>query len=160
MAEFVIVGINDPYDQTPLQPDIINSSGQKLWAMTGLSMPIYVKNFKRYNLFRKDEKPEITIGHNRAGYILNNANVIAGTFVLCLGQIVARSFGVSIMRPLTFIELKKNVWGAYVPHTSGLNRWYNLAKNREAATNFMRVVGAAASGEISGDDVFHILGEL
>lgn len=160
MAEFILIGVDDPYQKTPLQPDIIGSSGNKLWAMTGMTMPHYVNRFERINLWEVGEQRDWRIGRARARGILEGANKIAGTFIICLGRDVAEAFGIHNRRKMKFIELKQNVWVAHLPHTSGLNRWYNSAENKEAATEFMRQVAAAASGEMTDDDIFHALGQL
>jgi hypothetical protein len=160
VAEFVIVGIDDPYGKTPLQPDILGSSGHKLWSMTGLSMPQYVKVFQRVNLYEHGEDQNPFVGRRRAKAMIMGANKSAGTFFVCLGSKVADAFGIKNKPKMKFFELKTNVWAAHLPHTSGLNRWYNSADNKAAATNFMRQVAAGAAGRLENDDVFHIMGEL
>lgn len=150
MAKVIVVGINDPYHKTPLHPNIPSSSGQRLWMMTGLSMPVYLQSFERYNLFSLDESQSITLARFRASDILSAiADREYRTYIVCLGRVVAEGFGVSIdVAPLVFVKVQNNVAAAYMPHTSGLNRWYNSRDNADAANKFMRQLGAVASGEI------------
>ena len=161
MAKFTIVGIDDPYNKTPLQPDIINSSGQRVWAMTGMPMRQYCQFFTRRNLFRPDEPHDITTAMIKAKVILNSLDTrFTGNFIICLGQIVAKGFGISRPTPLKFISIRQNIWAAYLTHTSGLNRWYNSADNVNAAKQFMKTVAAAASGKIDDDDIYAVLAQF
>jgi len=150
MARVIIVGEDDPYGKTPLQPDIIGSSGQRLWKMSGLSMTQYVTHFERRNLFKTGESKSINLGRNRARVILGttrNSDIV--TYVICLGRVVAGCFDLSYDdNPLFFVKIKKNVVAAYLPHTSGLNRWYNSTDNAESATDFMQTMGLVASGRL------------
>jgi len=149
MAKFVVVGIDDPYGKTPLQPDILNSSGQKLWGMTGLTMVRYAQLFERYNLFDVDESHNMKAARFKAMNILVGINTrYVNTYVICLGRAVAGAFGLYDATPLQFKEIKNKVMAAYVPHTSGVNRWYNDPSNVRAATEFMQSVGAVAVGEL------------
>lgn len=159
MAKFMIVGIDDPYGKTPLQPDILNSSGQKVWNMTGLTMIQYVRAFERKNLYEIDERRTGLGGQLKANRILLAVDTrYTPTYIICLGKMVAEAFGIMRAKPLTFVKLQRdNIWGAYLPHTSGLNRWYNKHENVRAATEFMQSVAAAATGEIIEE---HIQGVL
>ena len=150
MAKVIIVGYDDPYDQTPLQPDIPGSSGARLWRMTGLPMIQYAKSFKRYNIFGKDDRRDVFTGMGNARRILGEIDTrYVNTYVICLGRQVAQAFKLPPdVRPFIFSKIWKNTRAAYMPHTSGLNRWYNDVDNLEAATVFMRQLGAVASGEI------------
>lgn len=149
MAKFLIVGIDDPYGKTPLQPDIINSSGNKLWGMTGLTMGLYNQLFDRYNLYEVNEEHGPALGRVRAMKILNNIDKrYVNTYVICLGREVASAFGMYRAEPLKFRNIKLNTMGALVPHTSGVNRWYNEVANVRAATEFMQTVASVAAGEI------------
>jgi hypothetical protein len=160
MARFIIIGIDDPYGKTPLQPDIVNSSGNKLWGMTGLTMGRYVQCFELMNLFTDETSKTYLMAKTKADSILNTVdNVHVRTFIVCLGREVADSFRLYGVEPLKFFKRKKNTWLAYMPHTSGLNRWYNKADNVRAANNFMRHMGAIASGEIKNGLIQGILAE-
>lgn len=160
MARFIIVGVNDPYNQTPLQPDIIGSSGHKLWSMTGLSMPNYVRYFERVNLWSMSDNKNEFVGRERAKGIVSTVSGSVDAFIICLGKDVARAFGIEGKPKMKFFGLKNNVWVAHLPHPSGLNRWYNSDENRAAATYFMQQVAAAASGETGYDDIFHSMSLL
>lgn len=149
MARVVLVGLDDPYGKTPLQPDIPGSSGQKLWRMSGLAPVPYVRAFRRVNLFKTGEKHTLTTGRRRAFVMVNRARQEGfNTYFVCLGRVVGSCFYLRDNEiPLKFRELKNNVSAAYLPHPSGLNRWYNSADNAEAANKFMRKLAAVASGE-------------
>lgn len=149
MSKVVIVGIDDPYGKTPLQPDILNSSGQKVWNMTGLTMTQYVRFISRYNLYKVDEEHNWALGRYRAEAIVGATHsYYVKTYVACLGREVADAFGLIHAKPLYFKSIRKNTSAAYLPHTSGLNRWYNRESNRLQATEFMRQLGLVAIGEI------------
>ncbi|MDJ0952449.1 MAG: hypothetical protein QNJ81_02095 [Acidimicrobiia bacterium] len=150
MAKVMIVGIDDPYGKTPLQPDIHNSSGQKLWLMSGLTKVRYVQSFDRRNLFEMTDPRDAVTARGKARRILAGIDTrYINTYIICLGREVANAFGLpSTARPLQFSKVQKNTRAAYMPHTSGLNRWYNKRENVAKAIEFMRQLAAVASGEI------------
>lgn len=149
MAKAIIVGLDDPYGKTPLQPDIPGSSGARLWKMSGLAMTQYINAFDLRNLFEKDEPRDIVSAKAKARRILGSIDTrYVNTYIVCLGRDVANAFGLFDVRPLIFSKIWKNTRAAYLPHTSGLNRWYNDADNAEAANVFMRQLAAVTSGEI------------
>ena len=149
MAKVIIVGLDDPYGKTPLQPDIPGSSGAKLWKMSGLPMVQYAKSFDRRNLFGLDDEQDNLTARKNARAILQSIDTRwFNTYVICLGRFVANMFGLFDATPLVFKKVQKNTRAVYLPHTSGLNRWYNDADNVKAATDFMRQLAAVASGEI------------
>jgi hypothetical protein len=146
MPEFYIVGIDDPYDLEPLEPTVKNSSGEKLWRMSGLSIEEYRSLFKRRNLFSQ------TGGPRSARELRAAATKLSADFdpekitnVLALGNLVSVAFGWYGTHPLNWSDsIFKNVRVVLIPHTSGLNRWYNLEDNRIAATDFVAGVADVA----------------
>lgn len=149
MAKFIVVGIDDPYGETPLQPDITSSSGQKLWSMTGLPMVRYCQLFERHNLFEIDEPHNIDVARLKARRILYGVDTrYVNTYIICMGRIVADAFSLYGIAPLHFRRIQRKTMAAYLPHTSGVNRWYNSPNNYAVATGFLRSVASVAVGEM------------
>jgi len=59
--------------------------------------------------------------------------------IILLGSNVAKAFGFHQLPLLTWTEIEPcGCKLAIVPHPSGINRWYNDAANKRAATSFLR----------------------
>lgn len=116
--------------------------GQRLADLCGLSLEHYLARFERRNLllafpgkdgkgdaFPEEEARDAAIAIIGTGMMLNRRTVL-------LGQGVARAFGLSLSEcdNLRWYGVRSLI--AVCPHPSGVNRWWNVRENTEAARVF------------------------
>jgi len=153
MRHYVVVGIDNPYSDLQnhaLFPYPPMSAGARFWRMTGLTRGQYIRVFDRHNLFLSYEKKR-GIDQRRIAAKRVVEAVGAGygdkIQILALGRMVADSFGLPIGAPLVWSHpdsSNRNLIVAYVPHPSGLNRWYNDKTNDYRARKFVETVALDA----------------
>ena len=116
--------------------------GLRLSGMMGISPAQYLRRTERVNVLRqwpgKNGKGDAFPLREARESAYNLAQSFEGHRVLLLGNNVARSFDLR-MDYLTWRKVKGFVV-AVVPHPSGINRWWNLPKNRRKARRFLRTV--------------------
>ena len=124
------------------------SSGEHLARLCGLESSFRLpEHFELVNLWRDPDPPSYSAreGRRRANALMRE--VIADRFdrVLCLGKPVAEAFLLDHQPPLEWrsilfcgYEVEWRFRAAYVPHPSGLTRWYNDPENRRRAQTFLR----------------------
>lgn len=133
---------------------------RRLFKHAGIGLMEYVRTFERHNLV------PVWKGYNRAGesgsgsrFAAKDAEVGArvladrlagGRRLVCWGPAVARAFvgdWVEHMDPLRWytrevagLDNSYDVPVAILPHPSGLNRWWNVRANADAAGEFIRAL--------------------
>jgi uracil-DNA glycosylase len=114
--------------------------GKRLAQLMGVSFDAYLSTFDRINLLasfpgKSDGKGDKFPLHE-AREIASLLDLGGRPFVLLMGRGVARAFGMIGTPWLEWFELRgANV--AVVPHPSGVNRWWNDAKNEAEARSFL-----------------------
>lgn len=114
--------------------------------MCELSEADYARAFERVNLIDrwsgkngKGDAFPISAARLKAAKVL--AAVRSGTRIVVLGRAVARAFDVGLEQaPLMRWTKINGVEIAVLPHPSGVNLWYNDARNRVCARRFMRSI--------------------
>jgi uracil-DNA glycosylase len=116
--------------------------GRRLADLAGLSLEHYLARFERMNLlavfpgkdgkgdaFPQDQARDAAIHVIGTGVMLNRRTVL-------LGQGVAAAFGVAVSEcdNLRWYGARSQI--AICPHPSGINRWWNVRENIEAARVF------------------------
>ena len=125
----IIIGMNpgprtDPTE--PLYPDSRCKSGLRLCNFMKLDPSEYLELFERRNLI-----PERTPKwpHLRARKLASAMQPeLTGRWILLVGSRVSDAFGFSSNPLNRFVYSKSYVMGC-IPHTSGLNRYYNYSQN-------------------------------
>lgn len=149
MARVVIITAEDSNGQTPLQPDILNSQGQKLWNISGLTPTQYVRFIERHNLYKEGEEHQFQLARFRAAGIIGSTHSqYVKTYVVCLGRETATACGLYSVSPLYFKNIRKNTSAAYLPRFNGDTNWYKDEANYRQTADFMRQLGRVAIGEI------------
>jgi hypothetical protein len=133
----IIIGVAPGKNGDPRKPLLGPGSGDRLARLSGLTREEYAAAFDRVNLyfirpesFRPDEA------------VFRTAHLIPrlrGRRVIMLGGVVAAAFGLSDMLPFRWIQLG-DFLAAWMPHPSGLNRWWNRTANRRRASRFLHAV--------------------
>lgn len=129
-------------------------AGSRLAAMSGLARGEFLSRFKTTNVFRrwpgkkgKGDAFPLARAHRGAQRIMSSDAWREAEKVVFVGQGVVRAFLFHapdlalrlIDRPCTM-----QTWAhgakprAYLPHPSGVNRWYNDPNNRFLAESFLR----------------------
>jgi len=135
---------------TPLNPKIPNTSGERLWKMTGLDIDEYMDLFTLRNLFELGD----TFPNPRAKAfeLLERLDTDEPVSILALGQVVSNAFGLKGVKPFVWMDMNVrlapkskfyDISIVVLPHTSGLNRWYNDQDNLAMATEFMKATAQA-----------------
>lgn len=129
---------------------------RKLFKVSGMNLMTYLRTFERHNLVPRWE------GYNRTGdsssgsrFDEGEASVTArvladrlagGRRLLCWGAPVLRAFSVEVdfepchwtLREVPGLDNAYDCPVAYIPHPSGLNRWWNEPGNADRAGQFLR----------------------
>lgn len=130
----LLIGMNNPLSRHPsdaLWPDPPGCTGHRLWEMLrrecGLTPDEYVSTFDRVNLVTG---PWNAVGARLAARSLRVE--IAGRRAAMLGRGVWTAFRLPIVAPLDGLRHGETTL-LYVPHPSGMNRWYNDEANCRSA---------------------------
>jgi hypothetical protein len=101
----------------------------------------YMALTERYNVLRRWPGKNGKGDHFPMRLAKTNARRLAlgfvGRRVILLGRSVAKAFGLNVGY-LKWVNIGFDV--AVVPHPSGVNRWWNEARNKAAARRFMEDV--------------------
>lgn len=132
----------DNYPDYPLFPWPRGCTGHRLSQLAGVSPFRYLRKFIRLNVFYKAPGKSgafpMTLAREYAAEI---APYLTHRTVVFVSLSVADAFGwrnAPLMK-WTPVDLGHGtVWCAVVPHPSGRNRWYNSARNKAQAEEFMR----------------------
>jgi len=124
----------------PLFPLPPHGTGGRLCELLGMAPSEYLARFDRENLFSTHQaRWSAPTARVRACEVVRSG-AWRGRRVVLLGARLAAAFGMhrSVAPRLrwVYVEALDAVVGL-VPHPSGLNRWYNVAENREVARTFI-----------------------
>lgn len=149
-AKILLVGYCPSHRGFPSRPLDGPGTGHRLARLCGLTNDEYLKTFAKVNLhyFTPKKRNKTTKEEGRL-----NANLIRqqykGRRIILLGREVLTAFSqVSILggwlsypRPIIahFLKSGDGTQIAFIPHPSGLNRWYNNKKNLRQVKKFLRV---------------------
>ncbi len=132
MPSPVILGMNNPYSKDSrfdLAPFPKRSAGYRLWAMLNALRPtpraLYMRRTDRRNLLHEVNWCPIKAREASKGLW----DSLRGRTVLVLGHDVRRVLWLEDSPELLWRERDGVRW-CFVPHPSGLNRWYNSEFNR------------------------------
>lgn len=131
----VIIGMNNPHSDNPehaLAPFPARVAGWNLWRMLadvspGVSRLQYMRGFERINLLTAREWCPIEARRQSAGLL----ECLRGRTVLVAGRSTSNVLWLPAQTELKWAEAR-GVKYCYLPHPSGLNRWYNDKVNRLA----------------------------
>ena len=150
----LVVGEAPSRTSDPADP-ITGRCGAKIAALAGLTVDEFADRFERANLL--DAYPGKLDGSKgtlwdpisakkRADEIVGE-RFGASRYVVLLGRRVATAFGVG---RVDYMEETAAIRGAAVvvlPHPSGINRWYNDARNVARASAFMKRIARRSKDE-------------
>ena len=145
----VIIGQAPSQHSDPRRPLLGGHSGAKLQELCGFNLRQYFEAFDRANLIKS--WPGCAAGGKGDAFPAPEAQAAAhamlpalfGRRVVLLGRGVAEAFGLRAP-PLEWTRLPcPGGWleAAYLPHPSGINRWWNTKANTSAAADFLRAEG-------------------
>lgn len=149
MARLLIIGQAPGSDEQNEDP-LTGPSGRRLSEVMGASFDAYREMTERVNLLDRyygsngkgDAFPEREA--RRAGVEMLSRLRDSGRRVLIVGKGVAGAMGLADAPLLEWFEVGGYGFHAMiVPHTSGVNRWWNDDANRRGATLALRRVGRA-----------------
>lgn len=131
----LIIGQAPSQNGDPGRPLLDGSTGNRLRSLLGVSIDEYTELFERVNLLQefpgksgKGDAFPIESARQRAAEL---TSTLRRRTVLLIGGNVARAFGInSDYLKWTF---QNGYWCMIVPHTSGVNRWWNEPANVELA---------------------------
>lgn len=131
----LIIGMSNPYSTDParaLWPEPVGCSGWHLWKMIhevcGMTAEEYVQLFDRMNLV-EGEDWNFRRARRAAKKLVPN---LRGREVAVLGRETMRAIGPRGLAPCQSVR-HEGATLVYLPHPSGLNRWYNDKLNRWSA---------------------------
>lgn len=144
MATVVFVGQSASKSTVDTGP-FSGASAKRLAEFLGLSLEEFRSGFRTVNLFEgwpgkkgKGDAFDLPAARESAAAILS----IPGHYV-CLGKSVAAAFGVA-KKPMLEWQTVGECQVAWLPHTSGLNLFYNSAANRTMViAGLQRLLGEA-----------------
>lgn len=145
MAKIVLVG-QAPSRETDGRAPFSGRSGKRLSFLLGIEPERLAEVVELRNLF--DRWP----GKKGKGdrFMLNDARELARAMsfdgadvVVLVGRNVAAAFGLHYMgyfepASLLYGDEDRGLLAYVIPHPSGINRWWNVARNAVAATAFLR----------------------
>jgi uracil-DNA glycosylase len=121
--------------EKPLQGDLVV---RRLAGVCGMGRKEYMGLTDRYNVLRRWPGKKGKGDHFPMRLARRSARRLAlgfsGRRVILLGRSVAKAFGLNVGY-LKWVNIGFDV--AVVPHPSGINRWWNEARNKAAARRFM-----------------------
>jgi uracil-DNA glycosylase len=118
-------------------------AGSRLAKLCGLSIEEFLARHETVNVFKtwrgsrgKGDAFNRRTARIKANRIKRTSQYINAQRIIFVGAEVARAFLSSMPEPCT----RFGAFGSlgYVPHTSGVNHWYNSAVNRKKAQAFLR----------------------
>jgi uracil-DNA glycosylase len=133
--------------QLVLDPSLVlaGRSGFRLSKLAGVSFETYLRRTERVNLLPyypgENEKGKCFPIDDASFYARRLRREARGRRILLLGSSVAMAFAVSPKPLLRWRRLwtpSGEALFAVVPHPSGVNRWWNDAKNARRASRFLR----------------------
>ena len=123
---------------------LLGSAGRKISKLLGITQLDYANEFDRVNLFRswpgkkgKGDTFPMRAAEFRASKMMRSAEFRCRSFVILLGKNVARAFG----HRGDYFELgflRGRTMCVTLPHTSGVNLWWNDSKNLTRGRKIMR----------------------
>jgi hypothetical protein len=119
----ILVGIDNPHSADPrraLMPMPTGSAGWRLWKLSGMPRPEYLRAFQRVNACDRPVIPP-------------------GSRVVVLGREAWGALGLPFATPLCEVEVPvTRTRFTLVPHPSGRNLWYNDEDNRQRVGDLLR----------------------
>jgi len=139
----LLVGMNNPQGNVPLFPHPPGCTGWRIWQMikgqTGARRGEYMNTFDRVNLLDSPVWNARAARANREAILRQmegRTAVLLGRAVpACLG-LPATLAGVWYVTPNPDDQTKDTRW-CFLPHPSGLNRWYNDPENLKMASELL-----------------------
>lgn len=123
----------------PLYPINGTYAGHRLMALMGLQTDEYLSLFDRRNVLNwfpgdsgKGDKFPMSVAIPAAQSM---SKELVGCRVLFVGKAVAKAF--QYPEVLLTWQIHRGFEAACLPHTSGVNHWYNDEENRRAARTFL-----------------------
>lgn len=140
-SKILLVGYCPSHRGSPSRPLDGPGTGHRLAKLCGLSHEEYLKTFDRINLHY--ETPLKRDSDTRAKGRLNAVEVLRrkNEKMIILGREVLQAFGAYVDPsdcPIASWFDFGSVKIAYIPHPSGLNRYYNDSKNTKLVERFLR----------------------
>lgn len=129
-------------------------SGERLMRLMGMMkheyIPLTRRNLLDYYPGTLAKGAKFPIGVARKAVIaLHESHFLIGSNVLIVGKRLSRAFGYETRDILTW-HCEKAYNFAIVPHTSGINQWWNDPDNRARGEEFLQSVGQQArDGELT-----------
>ena len=122
----------------PLDPMRVGATGHRLAALLGLTPDDFLERTCRINLFSEYMGATWYAKKAAANALqLVASGLLRGRRVVLLGQKVWAAFDYPDALPFTCVGRESTMF-FYLPHPSGLNRWYNDHANVEATEEFLR----------------------
>ena len=142
----------------PRRPLVGGRTGTKIQTLAGLDLREYARTFDLVNLLSGWEGKD----GNGDAFDLARAKVATRALlrsrtnraIILVGRAVADAFGVPGTRPYLAWFLHEGRAMAILPHTSGVNRWWNDPENEKAAEIFLRAAVKTAAEEPPGNRVW------
>jgi hypothetical protein len=150
MQQVIIFGERPGPTTDPLRalfPHTSTGAAAKLIALLGVSQADYLANSSRYNTFHDGEGLlALNPARQRVQAIFTQA-LVQHTFP-CFIFVGAEALRCApqFYRSMQFLEARDLVF--YLPHTSGVNRWYNSAENTTQARHKLRQHVAGRLGPV------------
>lgn len=130
-SRMIFVGINNPRGGEAFWPSPPGSAGERLWrfvnAATGWDRETFLSRTHRINLVESGMPTKAAI-EARIDAVLHE---IGNRRVIFVGEVAATLLG----GPREWMQWDEN--RASIPHTSGMNRFYNSQANRDAVIEFL-----------------------
>lgn len=122
----------------PLWAGKAGSTGRRLAMLCNLEVEQYHKEFLRFNILPVSSGIpfRVTKYTKEMGRYLKT-QFLPEDLVICLGLDVAECIGVELEEPFVMYPTDSGIFYGYIPHPSGLNRWYNERENWQKAQDFM-----------------------
>lgn len=140
-SKIVFVGYCPSHRGSPEKPLDGPGTGHRLAALCGMSHEGYLRKFERVNLhydtpLKRDsatkKRGELSAAHIRHRY--------RGRRIILLGHEVLEAFGLDQCLSIAVwsVVMRDETRVSFIPHPSGLNRWYNDKKNIRRVEKFLR----------------------
>ena len=138
-SKVLLVGYCPSHSGSPERPLDGPGTGHRLAKLCGLSHEAYLEKFDRVNLHYdtplKRDRVTRRAGEASATKILRHS---LGRSIILLGCEVRDAFDVSEVRSGEWLYIGEETRLSWIPHPSGLNRWYNETDNTRRVEKFLR----------------------
>ena len=137
--KILLVGYCPSHSGSPERPLDGPGTGHRLAKLCGLSHKDYLEKFDRVNLHYdtpvKRDRLTREVGSVSADAMMRRNK---GRRIVLLGDEVRVAFGYAKDSIAEWVVLDDGTRVSYIPHPSGLNRWYNETDNTRRVEKFLR----------------------